>query len=145
MPVLSSQPHRVRENGRGSYSLYAGDAEVISGLSHDDVVAFYVAHVEGSTLCETETKPASQRAPATHDGEGARLAPLPAQQRTRRDRMPARRGRTLALMPHIGLVRSAMQQDPRIRPMTMALLLNQSGVRVHSLRPVESIMAYCSR
>ncbi|GEP07720.1 hypothetical protein [Methylobacterium oxalidis] len=145
MPVLSSQPHRVRENGRGSHSLYAGDAEVISGLSHDDVVAFYIAHVEGSTLCEADTRSVSQRAPVAHAGEKGSSVPLAAQHRSRRDRTPARRGRKLALMPHIGLVQSAMQQDPRIRPMTMALLLNQSGVRVHSLRPVESIMAYCSR
>lgn len=144
MPVLSSQPHRVRENGHGSHSLYAGDAEVISGLSHDDVVAFYLAHVEGNVFGETETRSVSQRAPLAHDGEGARPAPLPAQYRSRRDRTPARRGRKLTLMPHIGLVQSAMQQEPGIRPMTMALLLNQSGIRVHSLRPVESIMAYCS-
>ncbi|MER2269210.1 hypothetical protein [Methylobacterium oxalidis] len=145
MPVLSSQPHRVRENGRGSHSLFAGNTEVIAGLSHDDVVAFYMAHVVGSTLCEAENRPASQHAPAAHDREKASSVPRAARHRSRRDRTPARRGRKLALMPHIELVRSAMQQDPRIRPMTMALLLNQSGVRVHSLRPVESIMAYCSR
>lgn len=129
---------RVRQNDEGTYSLYSGDEEIIRGLTEDDVVSFYMEY--------TEQPPEPPRLAAVSNAEpkpsraGATIAPA-----CSRDRRPVRRGRQLALLPHADFVKRAMERDPNIRPMTMALLLNQYGVRVHSLNPVRSIMEYCER
>ncbi|GEP05314.1 hypothetical protein [Methylobacterium oxalidis] len=131
----------MRQNDEGTYSLYSGDEEIIRGLTEDDVVSFYMEYTDQPTepsragdaavVSNAEAKPS--RASAT-------FAPT-----CSRDRRPVRRGRQLALLPHADFVKRAMERDPNIRPMTMALLLNQYGVRVHSLNPVRSIMEYCER
>ncbi|WP_162560612.1 hypothetical protein [Methylobacterium durans] len=140
MRQILSVPSRVRENEHGSYSLYDGDEEVISGLSYDDMVAFYFETTNGKfNLVPAEPADMTARAvPETRAGEARPAA--------RHARRPARRrGRQLSLLPHAAFVRKAMERDPNIRPMMMALLLNQYGVKVHSLNPVRSIMAYCER
>ncbi|WP_162560644.1 hypothetical protein [Methylobacterium durans] len=134
---------RVRRNHQGSHSLYAGSEEIIRGLTEEDVVNFYME------MTGAPSKPPDLDECAPPSGQSVRALPktvIPAQQqRERRRGPPPRRGRPLALLPHADFVRKAMDRNPNIRPMTMALLLNQYGVKVHSLNPVRSIMEYCER
>lgn len=145
MRQILSEPSRVRENDHGSYSLYVGNEEVISGLTYDDMVAFYLEST-GGTVEVRDVRPAdaAPRLALPEASAGSRPRTAEARPGAPTARRPARRrGRQLSLLPHAEFVRKAMERDPHIRPMKMALLLNQAGVKVHSLNPVRSIMAYC--
>ncbi|MDR7038602.1 hypothetical protein J2X36_003372 [Methylobacterium sp. BE186] len=133
---------RIRQNDRGSYSLYADDIEVISGLDREDLAAFY-----SSVLDPAPAEIASHHAGRQSEflqnqlGKSSSCHRAEAKHPTSR----ARRGRRLSLLPHADLVRAALQQRPSIHPLSMALVLKQAGVKVYTLGPVRNIMDYCSR